>query len=110
MKNKIYIGMFRPKLEDLKSRLMEKDLFYFYCSCFSNPQISGIDYGYLVNHWLQGHFDEPIYKEICEHHWSELQKELVNSWAVSDDSLTPIVSVKFYYQSCSKCGEIKILR
>jgi len=102
MKNKIYIGTFRPTFEDLKRNLQGKDSLYFHCKCL-RPEIAGISYCDLIHHWSQGHFDEPVYKEVCDHHWSELQKELIDSWALNDDS------VKFYYQTCYKCGEIKIL-
>ena len=42
-------------------------------------------------------------KEKCEHKWGELQKEKYDVWSVDDNA------VKFYYQRCEKCGEIRIV-
>lgn len=42
-------------------------------------------------------------KKECEHKWGELEKELWNVWTMDDDA------VKFYYQRCERCGEIKII-
>jgi len=63
--SKICVGMFRPRFEDLKDRLQKEDWTYFHCRCLG-PQIAGIEYSSLVDHWLLGHFDEPVYREVVD--------------------------------------------
>lgn len=69
--DKICIGMFRPLYEDLRAKLEKESSWEFLGRC-SNSQITGLPFEELVDHWLRGHFDEPVYRDADERHEYEV--------------------------------------
>jgi hypothetical protein len=63
---RILIGMNRPSRKEVEEMLAKKGIFspYFWCRCFSF-EISA-QLGSFESHYLQGHYDEPVYKYVWE--------------------------------------------
>lgn len=58
---KIFVGMMRPRYEDLPPRCSMGASDHFDCRCNSDVVFPR---SHLWQHWQEGHFDTPVYAEV----------------------------------------------